>query len=244
LKVLLLGGTTEASALARLLAADARFTATLSLAGATRAPRPQPLPWRIGGFGGIGGLRRYLAEERVNLLVDATHPFAAQMTRHALAAAGTIPLLRLERPGWAPGPGDNWLSVPDMPAAARALGEAPRRVLLTIGQKELAPFQAAPWHHYVTRSVDPPDPASLPPGAEVITATGPFVLEAERALLDRHGIEVIVTKNSGGTATAAKLAAARERGIPVVMMERPIPPPGLERVPDAESAMRWLLRYL
>jgi precorrin-6A/cobalt-precorrin-6A reductase len=131
-----------------------------------------------------------------------------------------------------------------MPAAVQALGEAPRRVLLTIGQKELAPFRAAPWHHYVVRSVDPPDPASLPPGAEVIAATGPFALEAERALLDRHGIEVIVTKNSGGSATAAKLAAARERGIPVVMMERPIPPPGLERVPDAESAMRWLLRSL
>jgi precorrin-6A/cobalt-precorrin-6A reductase len=244
LKVLLLGGTTEASALARLLAADARFNAILSLAGATRAPRPQPLPWRIGGFGGIEGLRRYLAEERIDRMVDATHPFAVQMTRHARAAAGTIPLLRLERPAWAPAPGDNWLPVPDMPAAARALGEAPRRVLLTIGQKELAAFRAAPWHHYVVRSVDPPDPTSLPRGAEVIAATGPFALEAERTLLETHGIEVIVTKNSGGSATAAKLAAARERGIPVVMMERPIPPPGLERVPDAESAMRWLLRSL
>jgi precorrin-6A/cobalt-precorrin-6A reductase len=244
LKVLLLGGTTEASALARRLAADARFEATLSLAGATRAPRPQPLPWRIGGFGGIEGLRRYLAEARIDLLVDATHPFAAQMTRHALAAAGAIPLLRLERPAWSPRPGDTWYRVPDMPAAVHALGEAPRRVLLTVGQKELAPFRAAPWHHYIIRSVDPPEPASLPPQAESITATGPFMLEDERALLHRHGIEVVVTKNSGGTATAAKLEAAREGGIPVVMADRPAPPAGLEVVPDAEQAMRWLLRFL
>jgi precorrin-6A/cobalt-precorrin-6A reductase len=244
LKVLLLGGTTEASALARLLAADARFNTTLSLAGATSTPRPQPVPWRIGGFGGIEGLRRYLAEARIEVLVDATHPFAAQMTRHALAAAGATPLLRLERPAWAPLPGDSWHRVPDMPAAARALGAVPRRVLLTVGQKELAPFHAAPWHRYVIRSVDPPAPASLPPGAEVITATGPFALDDERALLESRGIEVVVTKNSGGAATAAKLAAARERGIPVVMMDRPSPPPGLERVPDAESAMRWLLRRL
>jgi precorrin-6A/cobalt-precorrin-6A reductase len=133
--------------------------------------------------------------------------------------------------------------VPDMPAAARALGTAPRRVLLTVGQKELAPFRAAPWHRYLIRSIDPPDPASLPPGAESITAGGPFGVEEERALLAAHGIETIVTKNSGGTATAAKLAAARERGTPVVMVERPAPPPGLEVVPDAAAAMRWLARF-
>ncbi|WP_207447210.1 cobalt-precorrin-6A reductase [Roseomonas marmotae] len=244
MRVLLLGGTTEASALARLLAADPRFQSVLSLAGATRAPRPQPIPWRIGGFGGIEGLRRYLAEARIQLLVDATHPFAAQMTRHALAAAGPIPLLRLERPAWQPGPGDDWLRVPDMPSAAQALGEAPRRVLLTIGQKELEPFRAVPQHDYVIRSVDPPDPAHLPPGAETITETGPFSLEAERALLEGRDIEVLVTKNSGGSATAAKLAAARERGIPVVMMDRPAPPPGLVMVADAGSAMRWLEGFL
>jgi precorrin-6A/cobalt-precorrin-6A reductase len=241
LRVLLLGGTTEASALARLLAADARFQPMLSLAGVTRVPRPQPIPWRIGGFGGVAGLRHYLAEEQIDALVDATHPFAAQMTRHALAAAGSTPLLRVERPAWTPCPGDDWRMVPDMPAAARALGTTPRRVLLTIGQKELAAFCEDPFHHYIIRSVDAPDAAFVPPGAEIITATGPFTLEAERALLEQHGIDMLVTKNSGGSATAGKLVAARERGIPVVMMERP-PTPDIETVRDAESAMDWLRR--
>ena len=239
MRVLLLGGTTEASALARLLAADGRFEPTLSLAGVTRAPRPQPIPWRIGGFGGVEGLRRYLAEAGIEALVDATHPFAAQMTRHAIAAAGTLKLLRVERPAWTPCPTDHWLLVPDMQAAAQALGPAPSRVLLTIGQKELAPFRETPGHHYIIRSVDPPEPALVPPGAEIITATGPFSLEEERALLARHAIQVIVTKNSGGSATAAKLAAARERGIPVVMMQRPIAPV-VRTVADADAAMEWL----
>jgi precorrin-6A/cobalt-precorrin-6A reductase len=239
LRVLLLGGTTEASALARLLAVDGRFRATLSLAGVTRAPRPQPIPWRIGGFGGVEGLRRSLAEAGVEALVDATHPFAAQMTRHAIAAAGTIPLLRVERPAWTPCPGDHWLPVPDMPAAARALGPTPRRVLLTIGQKELAPFRDMPSHHYIIRSVDPPEAALVPPGTEIITATGPFSLEEERELLARYDIQAIVTKNSGGSATAAKLVAARERGIPVVVVQRPTAPE-VETVADAEAAMAWL----
>lgn len=239
MRVLLLGGTTEASALARLLAEDGRFQPTLSLAGVTRAPRPQPIPWRIGGFGGVEGLRRYLAEAGIDAVVDATHPFATQMTRHAIAAAGALKLLRVERPAWTPCPADRWLPVPDMQAAAHALGATPRRVLLTIGQKELSPFRDTPVHHYIIRSVDPPDPASVPPGAEIITATGPFSVEEERALLVRHDIQVIVTKNSGGSATAAKLTAARERGIPVVMMQRPAAPV-VETVTDAGAAMEWL----
>ncbi|MDB5369144.1 MAG: cobalt-precorrin-6A reductase, partial [Roseomonas sp.] len=141
-------------------------------------------------------------------------------------------------------PGDDWRPVPDMAAAARALGPAPRRVLLTIGQKDLSPFRERPWHHYVIRSVDPPDPASLPPGAECIAATGPFALPEELALLEERRIGVVVTKNSGGGATAAKLAAARALGLPVVMVERPAPPAGVERVADAEAAMRWLVAGL
>ena len=240
MRVLLLGGTTEASALARLLAGDERFEPILSLAGVTRAPRPQPIPWRIGGFGGVEGLRRYLREQRIEAVIDATHPFATQMTRNVMAAVGGIPLLRLERPAWTPSPGDDWRMVPDMAAAAHSLGPAPLRVLLTIGQKELAAFRKCPWHHYIIRSVDPPDMESLPPDAEIITATGPFALEAERALLRDRGVQAIVTKNSGGSATAAKLVAAREMGIPVVMMQRP-PAVAVEMVGDVDGAMAWLM---
>jgi len=239
--VLLLGGSTEASALARALAGDGRFDVTLSLAGATRHPRPQPVPVRTGGFGGVDGLRRFLAEQRIGALVDATHPFAAQMTRHAAEAAGRVPLLRLERPAWVAEAGDHWLDVPDMPAAARALGETPRRVLLTVGQKELAPFRDGVAHHYVVRSIDPPDAASLPPGAVVLTDAGPFHPDAERALLLAQGIEVIVTKNSGGSATFAKLLAARALGIPVVMVRRPAPV-AVERAATVEAAVEWLVR--
>jgi len=242
MRVLLLGGTTEGAALARALAADARFRATLSLAGATRAPRPQPLPTRIGGFGGVAGLADHLRREGVEALVDATHPFAARITANAAEAArqAGVPLLRVDRPAWRPVPGDRWTVVPSMEAAAAALGASPRRVLLTIGQKELAPFRAAPHHHYILRSVDPPPPEALPPDATVLSATGPFALEAERELLRRHAVDVLVTKNSGGGATAAKLVAAREMGLPVVMLARPTVPPGLAAVPDAEGALRWL----
>jgi len=242
MRVLLLGGTTEGTALARALAGDAHFQATLSLAGVTRAPRPQPLPTRIGGFGGVAGLMGYLRAERIGAVVDATHPFAAQMTRNAAEAAARcgVPLLRVDRSAWMPEAGDDWAEFPDMPALAAGLGERPRRVLLTVGQKELAPFRAAAWHHYVIRSVDPPDPAALPPEAEVLTATGPFALEDERALLRRHGIEVLVTKNSGGAAVVAKLVAARERGIPVRLLARPPAPEGLARVPDVAGALGWL----
>jgi precorrin-6A/cobalt-precorrin-6A reductase len=243
LKILVLGGTTEASALARALAGDARFNTTLSLAGVTRAPKPQPVPVRTGGFGGVAGLVRHLTAEGVEALVDATHPFATQMTAHAAMAAAeaSVPLLRIDRPAWHPGPGDAWRFVPSLGEAALALGEAPRRVLLTVGQKELAPFVRAGQHHYLLRSVDAPEPGSLPPRHELITATGPFALEEERALLLRHRIEVLVSKNSGGDATAAKLAAARELGLPVILLARPATPPGLQIVPDTAGAMRWLL---
>ncbi|WP_456316168.1 cobalt-precorrin-6A reductase [Roseomonas elaeocarpi] len=243
-RVLILGGSTEASALARLLAGHARFDALLSLAGRTRAPRPQPLPSRSGGFGGVEGLTRFLGGAGVQLLVDATHPFAAAMSANAVAAArlAGLPLLRLDRPAWTAGEGDRWAIVPDIAAAAAALGTVPRRVLLTVGQKELRPFRDAPQHRYLVRSIEPPDPDSLPPGATCITDAGPFTEAAERALLLRHGVEVIVSKNSGGTASAAKLAAARALELPVVMVARPTLP-AAETVPDAGAALRWLLRH-
>jgi precorrin-6A/cobalt-precorrin-6A reductase len=238
MKLLILGGTSEATALGRALADDPRFAAVISLAGRTRQPAPQPLPSRHGGFGGAAGLARYLADERIDLLVDATHPFAQQISRNALTAAtaaGTR-LLVVRRPEWRAVAGDRWVVVADMAAAARMLGEAARRVLLTVGQLELAPFAAAPWHRYVVRSVDPPPAETLPPNAAVITARGPFNQAAERRLLLEHAIEILVTKNSGGNATEAKLHAARELGLPVVMVARP-PAPTAETVSTVAEAL-------
>jgi precorrin-6A/cobalt-precorrin-6A reductase len=241
MKLLILGGTGEASALARALAGDSRFSPVLSLAGRTRHPAPQPLPTRQGGFGGAAGLARYLAAEGIDLLIDATHPFAVEISRNAVEAARATatPMLTVLRPEWEPAPGDHWLLVSDMPAAAAALGDAPRCVLLTIGRQDLAPFAAAPWHHYVVRSVDPPPPESLPPNAEIIAMRGPFLAADERRLLTEHAIEVLVTKNSGGSATVAKLHAARALGLPVVMVARPSKPASETRATVAE-ALAWL----
>ena len=241
LRVLILGGTTEASALARSLLGDRRYDATLSLAGRTRSPVLPAIGWRIGGFGGAAGLAEYLRARQVGALVDATHPFAAQMTRNACQAAALmgVPLLRINRPEWRQVPGDSWISVPDMAAAARALGPVPRRVLLTVGQQDLAPFVAAPWHDYVIRSVDAPAAASLPPRAIVLTARGPFSEPDEQALLVARKIAVLVTKNSGGSATAAKLAASRALGVQVVIVARP-PVPDVAWVADATGALAWL----
>lgn len=240
MNVLILGGTTEASAIARILAEDTRFRPVLSLAGRTRAPAAAPVPCRSGGFGGAEGLAAYLRAERVQALVDATHPFAARISRNAAVAASAtaVPHLAVLRPAWSAQPGDRWTGVPDMAAAAAALGPQPRRVLLTVGQQELASFAAAPWHDYLVRSVEPPPPALLPPGARILTARGPFADDEERRLLQEERIQAMVTKNSGGAATAAKLAAARALGVEVVMVARPPAPPGT--VPGTEAALAWL----
>src|SRR5215472_5143123 len=223
MKLLILGGTSEATALGRALVDDSQFETVMSLAGRTSHPAPQPLPSRHGGFGGADGLACYLAAERIDALIDATHPFAAQISHNAAVAAratGT-PLLVLQRPEWHPIAEDRWIAVNTMADAAQALGAKPRRVLLTIGRQDLASFAAVPWHHYVIRSVDPPPPETLPPRASIITARGPFIESKERRLFIERRIEVLVTKNSGGDATAAKLHAARALGLPVVMVARP-----------------------
>ena len=241
MRVLLLGGSSEASALARLLAGNQRYRATLSLAGVTRDPAPSPIPQRVGGFGGVMGLVAYLRAERIDALIDATRPFARQMSTHAVAAAERtgVALLQLLRPAWAPVAGDRWTMVESMHAAAEGLGEEPQRVFLTVGRKELAPFLSHPQHHYVIRTVDAPPDDLLPRDSELITARGPFALPDERRLLDERRIEILVTKNSGGSATAAKLEAARERGLPVLMVERPVLPMA-ERAPTPEAALAWL----
>jgi len=246
LKILILGGTGEASALADSLAHDARFAPTLSLAGRTRAPRLPAIPVRIGGFGGVEGLRDYLEAAAVQALIVATHPFAVQMRRHAIEAvrAQPMPLLLIERPSWQAGAGDDWTELASMEAAAAALGRPPRRVLLTVGRQDIAPFADAPWHDYVLRSVEPPPPESLPPKVKILTARGPFDAEAERRMLIEERIEVLVTKNSGGAATEGKLRAARALGLPVLMVARP-PWPELDgldacRAADVAGARRWL----
>lgn len=243
MRVLLLGGTSEATALGRALAADRRFDAVISLAGRTAQPAPQPLPVRSGGFGGADGLAAHLRAERVEAVVDATHPFAARISRNADAASAAVgvPLLALRRPPWVAAPGDRWTHVPDVPAAAVALGPLPRRVFLTTGRLELDPFAAARWHRYVLRSVEPPDPGLLP-GAKIIVARGPFAEADERRLMTEHSIEVLVTKNSGAVATGAKLAAARALGLPVVMVDRP-PAGAAQTVATVAEALAWLVRH-
>ncbi len=242
MRVLVLGGTGEASALAALLAEDRRFSATLSLAGVTRAPALPRIAHRIGGFGGAAGLADWLRADRTEALVDATHPYALQISRHAglAAAAAGIPLLRVDRPPWAAQAGDRWQRAATLEGAAAALGPVPRRVLLTVGSKGLAPFRAVA-HRYVIRCIDPPDPDRLPEGATLLLARGPFTLQDETALLAQHRIERLVSKNSGGEATVAKLEAARRLGVTVVMIDRPA---GGGGAADAVEAMRWLRQGL
>ena len=231
MRILILGGTAEALELADALKHDARFAPTLSLAGVTRAPRLPSIPSRIGGFGGAEGLARYLEEHDVHWLVLATHPFASQIRMNAIEAARTVqcPLLIIERPQWTALPEDRWTHVSDMKSAAAALGTRARRVLLTIGRKELPAFAAHPQHFYVIRTIDAPSLNTLPPHAEIITARGPFTEAEERNILLTRRIDVLVTKNSGGSATEAKLTAARACGVPVVIVDRP-PMPSLANV--------------
>jgi precorrin-6A/cobalt-precorrin-6A reductase len=241
MRILILGGTAEARGLAQRLAARSDLAVTLSLAGRTATPAAQPVPVRVGGFGGTSGLANYLSAERIDALVDATHPYAAIISANVARAAETsgIPLLALRRAPWTPVAGDRWIEVADIPAAVAALGEAPRRVFLALGRKELASFAAAPQHRYLVRSVDPVDPPLAVPHASYITARGPFAEADERALLAAHDIEVVVAKNGGGSATYGKIAAARELGVPVIMPLRPLLPTVMA-VETIEDALAWL----
>lgn len=241
MRILILGGTTEASELARLLASDDRFAATLSLAGRTASPKPQPLPTRIGGFGGIAGLEAWLRDHAIDAVVDATHPYADQISRHAVAAcqALSVPLASIRRAAWQRQAGDHWIEVSSADDAASALGADPARVFLTLGRLELAAFAAAPQHHYVARTIDPPGDVALPPDIRFVHDRGPFDEATEQAFLTRERIAFVVSKNSGGAATYPKIAAARRLAIPVVMIARPDKPQGVA-MDGARATLLWL----
>lgn len=238
--VLVLGGTTEASALARLLAAQG-IAATLSYAGRTENPRAQPVPVRVGGFGGVDGLADHLRQTGVTHLVDATHPFAATMSVNALAAArrANVAHIALTRPAWQPVEGDCWRNVADIDAAVAALSGPGRRVLLALGRMHVAAFAAQPQHHYLLRFVDAPEQTPPLPDHALVVDRGPFTVAGDRALLQHHGIDLVVSKNAGGAGAEAKLVAARELGMPVLMIDRP-PVPQRHEVHRPEEVLAWL----
>ena len=244
-RVLILGGTTEAAALAH--AAVARFgdalALTTSLAGRTERPGPIPGQVRIGGFGGPPGLAAYLDEHAVDRLVDATHPFAARISAEARAACAIagVPRLTLLRPPWRRHRLDRWIEVDDMAAAAGIVARIGRRAWLTIGAGELASFSAVTGVRFLVRLVDPPRRPLPLRFCQVVVGRGPFALEGERHLIARHAIDVLVCKASGGSATAAKLVAAREYSLPVVMVRRP-PTESGEMVQTVDDALDWLAR--
>lgn len=237
--MLVLGGTGQARELAAALH-ERGIPVVTSLAGRTAAPIRPPGGVRSGGFGGATGLAGWIAGNDVTALVDATHPFAETITTHAVAAAAAtgVPLLLLRRPGWRAVTGDDWRRVPSLDAAAAALPGTGDRVLLATGRGGVAAFAAMPqW--FLIRSVDPPGPP-LPVRHQVVAARGPFALDDERALLREHRIEVLVTRDSGGAAVAAKLVAARELGLPVLVVDRPPVPAGVRVVAGVAAALEWL----
>jgi precorrin-6A/cobalt-precorrin-6A reductase len=241
LRALILGGTADANRLAAAVANNPRIEAILSYAGRTENPRPPPISWRLGGFGGIDGMAHYLRVENIARVVDATHPFAAQISAHAVSACAiaAVPLLALERPVWPRAAGDRWIEVDDIAAAADALGSAPRRVFLGIGRQQLETFAAHPQHAYLVRLVDPPR-APLPlRDAEVIVARGPFDRAGDRAMLADYRADIVVARNAGGDAASAKIEAARDLALPVVMVRRPLIP-ARQKVETVAEVLRWL----
>lgn len=251
--LLLLGGTGEALRLARELQGHGRVRCISSLAGRTEAPQKPPGDLRIGGFGGVEGLSDYLAAEKIDLVLDATHPFAAQMAQHAHDACKAlgIPRAKLVRPAWIASAGDRWTAMPGIAAAAVFLRFHPaRRIFLTIGRQDLGPFvplgeedgphgpdQKTRGRWFLTRMVDPPGEGVAVPKGELLLARGPFTPDDEKALMQQHGIDLLVTRNAGGS--AAKIAAAAELHIPVLMIERPPLPPG-ETLDSVGAALSWI----
>ncbi|WP_392480956.1 cobalt-precorrin-6A reductase [Nostoc sp. C110] len=245
MRVLILGGTGDAAELAARVATIQGVNAITSLAGRTREPSVPLGDLRVGGFGGVAGLASYLRAMQIDLLIDATHPFASQISFNAADAANEAGVTRLMliRPPWEKGSGDRWMEVDSVEAAAASLQNQAHRVFLTVGRQELAAFAHLEEIWFLMRMIDPPvDDALVPPGM-VLCDRGPFNLNNERQILIDNKIDTIVSKNSGGDATKPKIIAAQELGVKVVMVNRPAIPPG-EQVSDVEGALAWLLDKL
>jgi len=242
LTVLVLGGTSEARALALELDGRPGLRVISSLAGRVSRPALPPGEVRVGGFGGAAGLAAWARSERVDAVVDATHPFARTISVNAAGACALerLPLLRLARPAWAQSDRDDWRHAGSLEEAAALLPGLGARVFLTTGRQGLAAFAPLDGLWFLIRCVDPPS-GPVPARREVLLARGPYEREPERALMRRHGIDVLVTKNSGGALTSGKLEAARDLRIPVVMVARPAPEPGVASVPDVGGAVAWVL---
>ena len=240
MRALILGGTGDANQLAGALL-RARIDAVYSYAGRTRIPLGHALPTRIGGFGGAEGFAEFIRDENITHVIDATHPFAAEMSRNAVeaCAATNIPLLALERAPWRKMRGDQWIDVPEINAAVAALPDRRAHVFLAIGRQHLAPFAAKPQHAYTLRFVDSLDGSLSLPDAAVIISRGPFTLECDRELMRERNIEWLVARNSGGTGARAKIDAARDLGIPVIMIARP-ELPARPLAQSVEEVLAWL----
>ena len=240
-RVLILVGTGEGRKLARQASQRPDIEAIASLAGRTRQPEIPIESTRVGGFGGVEGLREYLGAQQIDALVDATHPFAAQISENAAQAAqeAGIPHLRLTRPPWSPQPGDRWLYVSSYAEAAQLVPTVAQRVFLTIGRQELARFAQVQRVWFLMRMIDPPAADCPRPPGEILLARGPFSLEEERLLLRHYQIGAIVSKNSGGDGTYAKIVAARELQLPIIMVQRPALPTG-DCVSDIADVFDWL----
>lgn len=240
LHILILGGTTEASELASTLS-NYKIKITFSYAGRVEAPKEQPANVRVGGFGGIEGLRDYLIQNHVTHLIDATHPFAQKISVNAIHAVQKtgVKFITLTRAPWEPKANDRWLPVPDITAAVAAVSTPPQRIMLAIGRIHIDSFIVQPQHNYLLRLIDEPmSPPSLP-NHTIVIERGPFNIESDMRLLNKHKIELIICKNSGGKGADAKLIAARELGLPVIMIDRPKFPIHKE-VHSVSEILQWL----
>lgn len=242
--LLILGGTEDALALARALRDVPGLAVTTSLAGRTGEPVVPAGEMRTGGFGGLGAMCHWLSASGITLVVDATHPFAIRISTRAALACGELglPLLRLERPSWAPRKGDRWLMVRDLAEALAVLPRLAQRVFAVIGRREIERLGSVPEVGFVARSIEPP--SDLPANVEWIAGRGPFARAEEEALLRRHGIEAVLCRASGGRGGYAKIEAARALQLPVVMLQRPPPPPDVPTAANVADVVAWLDRTL